>query len=132
MAEILVDYQQPGLVSLKHTENGIVLFSDIPLENGGAGQQFCPGDMLIGALAACSLLTMGEMAQAREKSIVGTQIKISYESASHPNRIGKITMNIVFPKSVLPEDRPRFLGAIKACPIHNSLNPEIVLEVNSN
>lgn len=132
MSKIVGCYSQEGRASLKHLDNNAVLETDIPAAHGGEGKEFSPGDMLVGALGACSLLTMGTMAKTQGKSLLGTQVAMDYETASRPSRIIRIVLTYTFPESLAPEDRRKFLAAIKACPVHNSLSKEIVVEVASN
>jgi uncharacterized OsmC-like protein len=51
---------------------------------------------------------------------------------ANPRHVAKIILRFEFPESVDAQDRTKYLASIKACPVHNSLGGNVVVEVHSN
>lgn len=108
---------------------GAEVFMDTPAEYGGKGEMLSPTDMLAAAFGSCVLSIMVITAQRAGVDIKGTKVKVSKEMISSPRRISKITFDCNLPVGINADLRTKFEKAVNACPVHNSLHPEIEYEV---
>lgn len=122
-------YRGDGQTSMRHLENGAEIMTDLPLDNGGKERSFSPTDIFAASLASCALTIMGKMAESRGKSVEGTRVVVEKEMASEPRRVAKIKLQFIFPDSVADDDRAKWLKSLHACPIHNSIHPDLAVEV---
>jgi len=109
-----------------HGPSGVTLITDAPVDNHGKGESFSPTDLVATAVANCMMTVMGIAAERHGVDLKGTMVTIGKEMSSDPPR------RIVGLKSVmtipLPADHPQralLEGAAKACPVKQSLAPEI-------
>ncbi len=131
MTNIICTYPGDGKTLLKHSDNGAVIETDLPKKVGGEGRLFCPGDLFAGSVAACLLATMGEMAKHRGKSLGSTTITVNAEFSGKPEHVTKITLNVVFDDSIDETDRKKYLAALNACPVRNSIDKDIDVVVTA-
>ncbi len=131
MSEILCTYPGDGKTLLKHLENGAVIETDLPKKVGGEGRLFCPGDLFAGSVAACLLATMGEMAKHRDKSLGATNITVNAEFTGKPEHVTKLTLKVAFDESIDEIDRKKYLAALNACPVRNSIDKAIEIVVTA-
>lgn len=132
MTTIFCTYNGDGQTSLKHSDNGVEILTDLPSDNGGKGRYFSPTDLFASSLAACAVTIMGKMAESQGKSITGTTVEIDKQMAANPRRVAKIIVQFTFPDSVEPDDRKKFLASFSVCPVHNSLGKDVEVEIVSN
>ena len=132
MTNIQCIYHGDGQTSLKHSVNNVEIRTDLPPDNGGQGRQFSPTDLFASSLAACAVTIMGKMAESQGKSITGTTIDIDKQMAANPRRVAKISVKFTFPDSVEPDDRKKYLATFNVCPVHNSLDKAVEVEITSN
>ncbi len=125
-------YTGDGQTTLEHLGNGAKIKTDLPLDNGGKGREFSPTDLFASSLAACSITIMAKMAATHGKSLNGATIEVEKVMASAPRRVSKLILKINFPQDTAQEDKPKYLAAIRACPVHNSISKDIELEITSN
>ena len=57
-------------------------------------------------------------------------MEIEKEMADSPRRVASFSLKISFPPVLSQKDRTKYLAVIKACPVHNSLRPDIKISVN--
>lgn len=129
MSKILSTYTGDGHTRLLHEASGAELITDLPIDNGGQGRGFSPTDLVAGALASCSLSIMSKMAESKNQDFKNTAIEVDKVMAAGPRRIAKLILKIHFPSSIPAEDKPKYLAAVKACPVHNSLAKELEIEL---
>ena len=116
-----------------HTPSKKTLFTDAPVDNHGQGEGFSPTDLVAAAVANCMMTVMGIVAECHEIDLKGTSVTIGKEmSDSSPRRIVALRSVMTIP---LPPETPcrRLLeSAAKACPVKQSLSPEIDSTVEFN
>ncbi|MDR1485174.1 MAG: OsmC family protein [Planctomycetaceae bacterium] len=132
MTTFLCTYKGDGQTTLKHSDNVAEVITDLPIDNGGKGRGFSPTDFFASSLGACAMTIMGKYAESQGKSIVGTTVEITKTMGVDPRRIVEISVNFKFPDTVPAEERPVYLAYLKTCPVYNSLNPNIKINVESN
>lgn len=130
MTTISCTYTGDGETKLVHGPTGTTLDTDLPPDNGGKGRRFSPTDLLASAFASCVLTIMGKMATARGENFNGAQIEIDKIMAANPRRVGEFILNITFPAHFTPQQKEFYQSAIKTCPVHQTLNPNVKVTVN--
>jgi putative redox protein len=131
--EIDVRYEGDLHCSAVHGPSGQSLITDAPVDNGGRGEAFSPTDLVATALGSCLVTIMGIVAKREGLDISGTKIHVVKEMAPRPRRrIGALTANIVLPHAsrLSDDDRRRLEAAAMACPVKESLHPEVKVSVN--
>ena len=130
MTTISCTYTGDGETKLVHGPTGTTLETDLPPDNGGKGRRFSPTDLLASAFASCVLTIMGKMAAARGEKFDGAQIEIDKIMAANPRRVGEFVLSITFPAHFTDEQKKFYQSAIKACPVHQTLHPDVKVTVN--
>ena len=125
---ITCNYIGDGQTELTHGPTNSKILTDLPPDNGGKGRLFSPTDLLGASLSSCILTIMGKSAEKYKHDFSGASIEIEKIMNESPRRVGKFIMKITFPKQIPIEYRDRYLAAIKACPVHMSLHPDIKVE----
>jgi putative redox protein len=100
------------------------------VDNGGKGTAFSPTDLVAAALGTCMATIMGLVAQRSQLDIAGLKVQVTKEMAAEPaRRIGALQVRLVFPpgKSFSAADRTKLEAAAKACPVKQSLHPDVEL-----
>jgi putative redox protein len=111
-----------------HGPSKQTLSTDAPVDNGGQGAAFSPTDLVATALGACMATIMGIVARRNNLDIAGLKIHVVKEMVSDPvRRIGSLTTRLVFPagKSLAATDRAKLEAGARACPVKQSLHPEV-------
>jgi len=75
---------------------------------------------------------MGLVAQRNNLNIDGLQIQVIKEMTAEPvRRIGRLKTRLVFPrgKPLSAADRAKLEAAAKACPVKQSLHPDVLTPV---
>jgi uncharacterized OsmC-like protein len=130
MIEINIDYEGQLHCSAHHGPSGNTLVTDAPVDNNGRGEAFSPTDLVATALGCCMATVMGIVAQRKEIDLTGMKIRVQkHMSTDAPRRIIALPVNIQLP---LPADHPSIAllkASIHGCPVHNSLHPDIQVDV---
>lgn len=126
-----VKYTGDLRTELKHLKSGQTIESDAPTDNNGKGERFSPTDMVAGALASCMLTVMGIKAKSLgiDNLLVGAFADVEKSMTSGPRRIAKLKVSIELSDKIETEHRKSIEATAKACPVANSLHPELEQEV---
>lgn len=116
-------------VRLVHGPSGAELLVDAPRDNAGQGAFFSPTDLLAAALGGCAAIIMGIVAERSGIDLTGMTMRVEKEMRSEPRRIGALSLEMHLPAGLPQEQRKKLEAAARACPVEQSLNPEISLEV---
>jgi putative redox protein len=111
-----------------HGPSKQTLNTDAPVDNGGKGAAFSPTDLVATALGSCMATIMGLVAKRNNLDIDGLNIQVIKEMTADPvRRIGSLATRLVFPrgKSISAADRAKLEAAAKACPVKQSLHPDV-------
>jgi len=126
MVTITATYDGGLRCSAEHGPSGTTIITDAPVDNHGRGESFSPTDLVATATASCMLTVMGIAAERHGVDLKGTTVTIGKEmSADLPRRIVALRSIMTIP---LPSDHPQralLEGAAHACPVKQSLAPEI-------
>ena len=111
-----------------HGPSKNTLTTDAPVDNGGKGAAFSPTDLVATALGTCMATVMGLVAQRNKLDIDGLQVQVIKEMTADPvRRIGSLKTRLVFPpgKPLSTTDRAKLEAAARACPVKQSLHPDV-------
>ena len=126
--EIDIAYEGGLHCTATHGPSRSALTTDAPVDNGGKGAAFSPTDLVATAMGTCMATVMGLVAQRNHLDIGGLQIQVIKEMTADPvRRIGSLKTRLVFPqgKPLSATDRAKLEAAAKACPVKQSLHPDI-------
>ena len=103
------------------------LTADEPKDAGGENTGPSPEELLAASLASCSAVTM-EMYAARKGWDVGEiSVDVDYEPA-HRGAPTRFEMTVSLPKEVPEEQRERLMQIAAKCPVHRTLEGEVMFE----
>lgn len=109
-----------------HLKSNTEIVTDAPIDNQGKGESFSPTDLVATALGSCMLTIMGIKARDKEIDIKGATIEVLKTMASNPRRISRLDIKMTMPdKSYSDRDKKILKAAAKACPVGNSLHPDV-------
>jgi putative redox protein len=126
--EINIAYEGGLHCAAIHGPSKQTLTTDAPVDNGGKGAAFSPTDLVATALGTCMMTIMGLVAQRNHLNIDGLQVQVLKEMTADPvRRIGSLKTRLVFPRGKLlsATDRAKLEAAAKACPVKQSLHPDL-------
>lgn len=102
------------------------LITDAPVDNHGKGESFSPTDLVATALATCMATIIGIKAQQKNLDVKGMKIAVEkHMSTDTPRRIVALPVTIEVPLPSDHVDRPLLEAAALACPVHQSVHPDI-------
>ena len=111
-----------------HAPSGNTLLTDAPTDNGGQGAAFSPTDLVATAFGTCMATIMGLVAQRNYLNLDGLQIQVLKEMTTDPvRRIGALKTRLTFPPgtTLSTADRAKLEAAARACPVAQSLHPDV-------
>jgi len=123
-------YEGDLICKTTHQPSGSILKTDAPVDNGGKGSLFSPTDLVGVALGTCAVTIMGLVAKRNNLDITGTTVAVTKEMVATPvRRIGELKVIITLPKgkNYSETDRMKLEQAAHACPVKQSLHPDIKL-----
>ena len=126
--EINITYDGGLICTATHGPSRNTLTTDAPVDNGGKGATFSPTDLVATAMGTCMVTIMGLVAQRNNLNIHGLQVQVLKEMTADPvRRIGSLKTRLVFPRGKLlaAADRAKLEAAAKACPVKQSLHPDV-------
>jgi putative redox protein len=126
--EINITYEGGLHCAAIHGPSGQTLSTDAPVDNGGKGAAFSPTDLVATALGTCMATVMGLVAQRNNLDIEGLRVQVIKEMTADPvRRIGSLKTRLVFPQGKLlsATDRAKLEAAARACPVKQSLHPDV-------
>jgi uncharacterized OsmC-like protein len=114
-----------------HLQSSTLIETDAPTDNRGKGERFSPTDLVCTALATCMATTMAMKASDINIELKGMLVDVQKHMASDPRRISKIDVKVVFPPSLVLEEKDRiYLQKIgDNCPVAKSVHPDIQLNI---
>ena len=113
-----------------HGPSGVELVTDAPKDNRGRGESFSPTDLVVSALASCMVTTAGIAAQNANVSLDGTKIYAEkHMSPDPPRRIARIVVRVEVCAGVPASFRPLLEEKCRTCPVAQSINPNIILDL---
>ena len=129
-----VSYQGELRTLATHLQSGSDFETDAPTDNQGKGERFSPTDLIGTSLAACMVTTMAIRAKEFEDRLTGVLIKTEKIMSSAPRKISTINIEFEWPEGVkfLDAEQEKLKEIALSCPVKESLNPSIMLNINYN
>ncbi len=130
--EIQIEYQGDLRCVAKHVPSGQTIVTDAPVDNGGKGEAFSPTDLLAAAYGTCIATIMALVAKRNGVDIKGATVRVDKHMAAAPSRrIGSLDVTFTLPPglNISDTDKRKFEAAARACPVHESLHPDVKLNV---
>ena len=131
MVRIDAVYEGGLHTSSRHEPSGALLSTDAPKDNEGRGETFSPTDLVATALGTCMLTIMGIAARRKGLKLEGAKVRVEKHMVAEPvRRIGSLEVAFEMPAGLAPAERQVLERAALACPVHQSLHPDIRIPVS--
>ncbi len=129
MVEMNLVYEGDLRVRAVHGPSKKELVTDAPIDNHGKGESFSPTDLVCTALGSCMAIIMGMVAERHQMNLIGMKVTVKKHMVNEPaRRIGKIELLFQVPGHLGEKDQKLLKNAAFTCPVHQSLNPEIIID----
>ena len=103
------------------------IHADEPEENGGDDTAPSPQELLAASLASCTAITIEMYAKRKGWDIGDISVDVDYEPAQRGSPT-KFKMAVAFPKELPEEQRERLMQIAAKCPVHRTLEGEVMFE----
>jgi putative redox protein len=100
---------------------------DEPPEREGEDEGPSPQELLAASLASCTAITMEMYAKRKGWDIGQVEVGVDYTPAERGCPT-KFTLELRLPKSLTPEQRERLQVIAAKCPVHRTLEGEVMFE----
>jgi putative redox protein len=101
------------------------LTADEPLDQGGKDLGPSPEELLAASLASCTAITMQMYAQRKGWDMTGVEVDCDYTPAER-GRPTKFDLVLRLPESLTDEQADKLVVIAAKCPIHRTLEGEVV------
>jgi uncharacterized OsmC-like protein/alpha/beta superfamily hydrolase len=110
------------------------VIADEPLGVGGEGSGPTPYDLLMGALGACTSMTLGLYAQRKGWDLASLKVRLRHDRVhaadcgdceTKDGHVDQITRAIEFAADLDADQRARLLDIADKCPVHRTLHGEL-------
>ncbi|MCB1122535.1 MAG: OsmC family protein [Verrucomicrobiae bacterium] len=131
MVTINLEYTGDLRTLAKHGPSGTVIQTDAPTDNMGKGGSFSPTDLCATALGSCIVTTIGIKGLQKGWDLKGSKVKVEkIMSEDLPRRIAQLNVDVRIPDRFSDKDKKHMHNIAHNCPVHQSLHPDIVLNIN--
>lgn len=113
---------------LTHEDSGAVIETVAPKDNGGDGSRFSPTDLCATSLGSCGITIMNMFAHNHDIPVSRIAFSVEKEMAANPRRISRLQVRYEITTTCSEADFKKIVAAGKACPIRQSLHPDLVLD----
>ncbi len=113
-----------------HLASNQKIITDAPIDNHGKGEAFSPTDLVATSLASCMMTIMGIVANRNKIDIKGATAKVKKSMGENPRRISEIKIEFHFFNTISTQDRKKLERVAKSCPVSNSLNENLLENLN--
>ena len=103
------------------------LTADEPEEKGGGDTGPSPQELLAASLASCTAITIEMYADRKGWQIGEVVVDVDYEPAQRGSPT-RFEMTVKLPKELPEEQRERLLQIAARCPVHRTLEGEVMFE----
>ena len=130
MSQSNIVYKDNLRTEAVHLSSGEAIITDAPVDNNGKGEAFSPTDLVAAALGSCMITIMGIAAQKHNIDISGTSASVKKIMGSNPRKIDEVVIDISMSNHLNENDRKRLERAALSCPVHKSLNPDLIKTIS--
>ena len=103
--------------------------ADEPEDSGGHDEGPSPQDLLAGSLASCTAITIEMYATRKGWNIGDVAVDVDYEPAQRGSPT-KFKMKVLLPTELPEEQRERLMQIAAKCPVHRTLEGEVMFDEN--
>ena len=104
-----------------------VVVADEPTDKGGADSGPSPEELLAASLASCAAITMAMYANRKGWDIGEMVVDVNYEPA-HRGSPTRFQLEARLPRDMPEEQRERLMQIAAKCPVHRTLEGEVMFE----
>ncbi len=101
------------------------VFADEPADKGGGDTGMMPYELLLSALAACTIITIRMYAERKGWNPGEIGVDVEFETEKGDT---KIIRHVSFSAALETEQRDRLLVVANACPVHKLLTGKIAVD----
>jgi putative redox protein len=103
------------------------LTADEPTDQGGEDAGPSPQELLAASLASCTAVTIEMYAERKGWDIGDISVEVDYEPAQRGSPT-RFVMDVRMPKELPDEQRERLMQIAAKCPVHRTLEGEVMFE----
>lgn len=131
MGQLAVDHLDGDRFAVRVRDH--VLTVDQPLADGGQDTAPTPTELFVASLAACVAFYARRYLVRHHLPEAGLAVRVDYELAPRPARVGAVTLRLDLPPGLPPERREALLAVASHCTVHNSLvdPPEVEVTLSA-
>ncbi|MGD0448867.1 MAG: OsmC family protein [Candidatus Dormibacteria bacterium] len=128
---VRVDYEAGDRFRIAVRQHTISV--DQPVADGGEDTAPTPTELFIASLASCVAFYARRFATRHDIPTDGLAVTAEFSMASHPARVGEITLQLHVPAELSPEQQASLLAVISRCTVHSTLMqpPEVRIELSA-
>jgi putative redox protein len=103
------------------------LTADEPSDQGGDDSGPNPQELLAASLASCTAITIEMYAKRKGWQVDDLAVDVDYEPAQRGSPT-RFTMKVQLPKELPEDQRERLLQIAAKCPVHRTLEGEVMFD----
>ncbi len=109
-----------------------VIYSDQPVENGGADSALTPPELFLASLGSCAAYYAAQFLMYRKLADHGLKVSVTAEKLKDPARMGNFVIQVSTPVPLTSEQTLGIERSVHKCLIHQTLQstPQIAITVN--
>lgn len=117
-------------ISSTHNKSGTIIETDAPVDNHGKGTRFSPTDLVATAYLNCMLTLIGIYCDNHNLEFKKGKGDVEKVMGNSPRRIVELNFNMNLSGNDWSEqEKKRIENAAKACPVSNSVHPDIKIDI---
>jgi putative redox protein len=137
--EVVVSESGDGSFGQSVRAGSHALIADEPVSAGGQDRGPSPYAFLLSALGACTSMTLRVYARGKGLPLDRVTVRLRHEKIhardcenceTQEGRIDRIERKIELEGDLLPEQRQRLLETANRCPVHRTLESEVLIETH--
>ena len=138
--QVVVEETGEGKFTQRIAAGAHALRADEPESYGGLDSGPSPYDLLLAGLGACTSMTLRLYAERKGLALERTRVTLSHDKIhaedcasceSKDGKIDRIRRTVEVSGDLKPEERQRLLEIADRCPVHRTLESEVLIETEA-